>query len=43
MNERLVTDEILIRKMIAEDLDQVHAIDQISFNLPWSAKAYHYD
>ncbi len=31
----------IIRKMAVEDLEQVIAIDQISFSLPWPPRAFH--
>jgi len=33
----------LIRKMAEEDLEQVVAIDQVSFSLPWPARSFHYE
>lgn len=32
-----------IRKMQESDLEQVQAIDRLSFSLPWPAKAYRYE
>lgn len=34
---------ILIRRMQADDLEQVHAIDKISFSMPWPESAYRYE
>jgi ribosomal-protein-alanine N-acetyltransferase len=34
---------ILIRRMQADDLEQVHAIDTISFTMPWPESAYRYE
>jgi ribosomal-protein-alanine N-acetyltransferase len=34
---------ILIRHMQADDLEQVHAIDKISFSMPWPESAYRYE
>ena len=34
---------ILIRRMQAADLPQVHAIDKISFTMPWPESAYRYE
>ena len=34
---------LLIRKMIEADLEQVVAIDQVSFSLPWPARSFHYE
>lgn len=34
---------IAIRRMTQDDLPQVKAIDQISFNMPWPDSAYHYE
>ncbi len=33
----------LIRKMIREDLEQVVAIDQVSFSLPWPARSFQFE
>ncbi len=38
-----VRPEILIRPMRLEDLDQVSAIDQLSFSLPWPKSAFRYE
>jgi ribosomal-protein-alanine N-acetyltransferase len=35
--------EITIRKMIAADLEQVHALDRASFPTPWPAKSFRYE
>jgi ribosomal-protein-alanine N-acetyltransferase len=34
---------VLIRPMQADDLGQVHAIDKISFSMPWPESAYRYE
>jgi ribosomal-protein-alanine N-acetyltransferase len=34
---------IKIRKMTLDDLEQVVAIDQVSFSLPWPARSFHYE
>jgi [ribosomal protein S18]-alanine N-acetyltransferase len=34
---------ILIRSMQVEDLEQVQAIDQVSFSMPWPSSAYKYE
>jgi len=34
---------IVIRHMRAEDLEQVQAIDKVSFSMPWPASAYRYE
>lgn len=34
---------VVIRPMQAEDLDQVQAIDKISFSMPWPESAYRYE
>ncbi len=34
---------VLIRKMIEADLEQVVAIDQISFSLPWPVRSFRYE
>jgi len=33
----------IIRKMTLDDLEQVAAIDQISFNLPWPARSFKFE
>ncbi|MDD2921099.1 MAG: ribosomal protein S18-alanine N-acetyltransferase [Anaerolineales bacterium] len=33
----------VIRKMTVEDLEQVVAIDQISFTLPWPPRSFHFE
>jgi [ribosomal protein S18]-alanine N-acetyltransferase len=45
MSMMLPADEetILIRVMEADDLEQVYAIDQMSFSMPWPASAYQYE
>lgn len=35
--------DVVIRKMIEADLEQVVAIDQVSFSLPWPARSFHYE
>ena len=40
---RLLDFHITVRPMIMDDLDQVVAIDQYSFNLPWPAHSFRYD
>lgn len=35
--------EIIIRKMVAEDIEQVHALDQRSFPTPWPLKSFKYE
>ncbi len=35
--------DVLIRKMIEDDLEQVVAIDQVSFSLPWPARSFHFE
>jgi ribosomal-protein-alanine N-acetyltransferase len=35
--------DVLIRKMILADLDQVIAIDQVSFSLPWPQRSFQYE
>jgi ribosomal-protein-alanine N-acetyltransferase len=34
---------LLIRKMIMSDLEQVVAIDQVSFSLPWPARSFQFE
>src|SRR5512139_251548 len=45
MSVRLRADDttILIRRMQAADLEQVQAIDKISFTMPWPDSAYRYE
>ena len=35
--------DIIIRRMVAEDLEQVHALDQRSFPTPWPAKSFRHE
>lgn len=35
--------EAVIRNMTEADLEQVIAIDQVSFSLPWPARSFHYE
>ena len=35
--------DVLIRKMTEDDLQQVVAIDQVSFSLPWPARSFHFE
>ena len=35
--------DVLIRRMVEADLEQVIAIDQVSFSLPWPARSFHYE
>jgi ribosomal-protein-alanine N-acetyltransferase len=37
------TAEITIRRMVAADLKQVHALDQRSFPTPWPEKSFRYE
>jgi len=34
---------VILRKMILDDLEQVVAIDQMSFSLPWPASSFHFE
>ena len=34
---------VLLRKMTLDDLEQVVAIDQASFSLPWPARSFHFE
>lgn len=34
---------VLLRRMTLDDLDQVVAIDQLSFPIPWPARSYRYE
>jgi ribosomal-protein-alanine N-acetyltransferase len=38
-----LTETLLIRPMTQDDLEQVLAIDRMSFSLPWPASAYNYE
>ena len=38
-----MSDQTSVRKMQIEDLDQVVAIDQASFSLPWPARSFRYE
>lgn len=33
----------MIRKMTLDDLEQVAAIDQVSFSLPWPERSFHFE
>jgi ribosomal-protein-alanine N-acetyltransferase len=37
------SDRVTIRPMIEDDLEQVVAIDQLSFSLPWPAHSFRYE
>lgn len=37
------TSEILIRPMHLDDLEQVQAIDRVSFSMPWPPSSYRYE
>lgn len=43
MRTPTLAKEIYIRTMHLQDLEQVHAIDQVSFNIPWPASAFRYE
>jgi ribosomal-protein-alanine N-acetyltransferase len=34
---------VILRKMTLDDLEQVVAIDQVSFSLPWPASSFHFE
>jgi len=34
---------LMIRKMLPADMEQVVAIDQLSFSLPWPARSFHFE
>ena len=34
---------VIVRKMTLDDFEQVVAIDQVSFSLPWPSRAFHYE
>jgi ribosomal-protein-alanine N-acetyltransferase len=37
------SDVILIRHMRSDDLEQVHALDKMSFSMPWPESSYRYE
>jgi ribosomal-protein-alanine N-acetyltransferase len=39
----MITSTITIRSMAAEDLDQVHALDQRSFSTPWPFRSFQFE
>ena len=39
----LSSGEVVIRSMRIEDLEQVHALDRLSFTLPWPESAFRYE
>ncbi|MGD2026982.1 MAG: ribosomal protein S18-alanine N-acetyltransferase [Anaerolineales bacterium] len=43
MMESLEEDHLRVRRMAAEDLMRVHAIDQKSFSVPWALKHFRYE
>jgi ribosomal-protein-alanine N-acetyltransferase len=43
MAKKHVNMQINIRPMQSDDLELVHLIDKISFSMPWSPRAYHYE
>lgn len=43
MSARTLVKEIQIRPMQQQDLEQVNAIDQVSFDIPWPASAFRYE
>lgn len=43
LSTRPCSAEVFIRPMQMEDLEAVHAIDCLSFSLPWPAKAFRYE
>jgi len=38
-----MNDGYAIRKMTLDDVEQVVAIDQVSFSLPWPARSFHFE
>lgn len=38
-----VAGTVTIRPMIAQDVERVHLIDTLSFNMPWPASSYRYE
>ena len=43
MTDQPITYSVRVRAMTQEDLEQVQAIDQASFTLPWPSSAYRYE
>jgi [ribosomal protein S18]-alanine N-acetyltransferase len=43
VNEPGSAVEILFRRMREEDVEQVYAIDTLSFSLPWSERSYRFE
>ena len=43
MTSAAVQGEVIVRPMSEDDLGQVHAIDQVSFSLPWPKRAFRYE
>jgi ribosomal-protein-alanine N-acetyltransferase len=43
MRPKPVTGQLCIRSMKAKDLEAVHAIDKLSFSLPWPKSSYRYE
>lgn len=35
--------QMILRPMIIEDIDQVYAIEKLSFSLPWSERSYRFE
>jgi ribosomal-protein-alanine N-acetyltransferase len=42
-NARLFMVEIHFRPMVLSDVEQVHALDQASFTLPWPERSFRYE
>lgn len=43
MNTDLPHCSVVIRPMIVDDIERVHAIDTLSFSLPWSERSYRFE
>jgi ribosomal protein S18 acetylase RimI-like enzyme len=43
MSVYLHADTLIIRPMRQDDLEQVGAIDRMSFSIPWPKKAFQYE
>lgn len=41
--QNLPADHVTIRRMNINDVDRVHLIDQLSFNMPWPISSYRYE
>lgn len=42
MTQKAETSSVRVRRMAAEDLEQVVAIDQLSFSMPWPVRSFRF-